>query len=131
MINWNQLNAGLRRALRVMPACGTLILIASVVLAVFERSMQTALTGIALGLIVLELGFLALRPEGGADVKPEPRPELPAPAPEPAQAKPSPHRRCIARTAARCASSRARNSARNAASASGADLPLPIHPQEE
>lgn len=88
MINWNQLNAALRRALRVMPACGTLILIASVVLAVFERSMQTALTGIALGLIVLELGFLALRPEGSADVKPEPRPELPAP--EPAPAKPEP-----------------------------------------
>ena len=90
MINWNQLNAALRRALRVMPACGMLILIAAVVLAVFERSMQTALTGITLGLIVLELGFLALRPEEGADVKPEPRPELPAPAPEPAQAKPEP-----------------------------------------
>ena len=94
MINWNQLNAALRRALRVMPACGMLILIAAVVLAVFERSMQTALTGIALGLIVLELGFLALRPEEGADVKPEPRPELPAPAqakPEPAQALYCPH----------------------------------------
>ena len=46
MINWNQLNAALRRALRVMPACGMLILIAAVVLAVFERSMQTALTGV-------------------------------------------------------------------------------------
>ena len=117
MINWNQLNAALRRALRVMPACGILILIASVVLAVFERSMQTALTGIALGLIVLELGFLALRPEGGADVKPEPH-----------RQSPSPHRRCIARTAARCASSRARNSARNAASASGADPAAPNTP---
>ena len=119
MINWNQLNAALRRALRVMPACGTLILIASVVLAVFERSMQTALTGIALGLIVLELGFLALRPEGGADVKPEPRPELPAPAPEPAQAN----------TAARRAGPEILHGMRQAPPA--LTLPLPIHPQEE
>ena len=89
MINWNQLNAALRRVLRAAPACGVLVMIAAVVLAVFDRNAQTALTGIALGFVVLELGFVAEGRTADAGPARPAAPAAPAAEPKPAPEKPA------------------------------------------